>query len=619
MKAFDVVSDQRTIIVETYFRKNNLLVEGICKNLTKEQRVIVEGIYKEFRPLIEATLTPDQISKIFTDIEANATASGNNRTAIGQAKDVAAAGIEKSKEVINAVDNIINKAGKWIQDTTPVKAFDQKFEDLKRQINTKFPDSKILDGISKMGMWAKENPGKTAAIIGVLTALASLAGGPIGGAIAGQVLRGANELLKGEKLSTAIGKGIKTAALGYLSGKAFELIGDYVADMRADSIPFGPKDAGLEQVSYGATKTLSAPGMEYTQTVKGFNVAVFPQEQEGISAAMQMIRNGEPGGFDALQKIAKEIRSPDYKAAIKDVMAGARSAQLDNDSLLQWIKGISQAGQAISQGAVAASGAKKESIDLSTKDIKRIFEWCNGTPSTVLLEGPMDTIKGALGKAGTAISNKASQVGKNLTTKITADKLTSAWKAANSPTDSDQIADILRKAGVSDQVLSAVYKSMKLKLPPAAPSATTNSADKQTLPPGKTSNAAASTASPNVDLDYKALQSAVSQLRSRDAASLVKYIDGLSLGSAKTAASTQSSAIGNMASQLTTKPVAKKTSTGGTVTTAGNTTTHTADPNNPNAAPADTPTPAVAFPAPKSNVKITGKKQKAKPAVAVAV
>jgi hypothetical protein len=115
---------------------------------------------------------------------------------------------------------------------------DEKFEKLKNDINTKFPDSKLLDGISDLGIWMKENPGKSAAVIGVLTALASLAGGPVGGAIAGQVLRGAAELIKGEKLSTAMGKGVKTAALGYLSGKAFEMLGNWMAGFREQSIPF---------------------------------------------------------------------------------------------------------------------------------------------------------------------------------------------------------------------------------------------------------------------------------------------------------------------------------------------------------------------------------------------
>jgi hypothetical protein len=96
----------------------------------------------------------------------------------------------------------------------------------------------------------KENPGKTAAVIGVLTALASLAGGPVGGAIAGQVLRGASELIKGEKLSTAVGKGIKTAAFGFIAGKAFEMLGDWLGGLRADIIT----KENFADVTFDATK-----------------------------------------------------------------------------------------------------------------------------------------------------------------------------------------------------------------------------------------------------------------------------------------------------------------------------------------------------------------------------
>jgi hypothetical protein len=141
----------------------------------------------------------------------------------------------------------------------------------------------------------KENPGKSAAVIGVLTALASLAGGPVGGAIAGQVLRGAAELIKGEKLSTAIGKGVKTAAFGFLSGKAFEMLGNWMAGFREQAIPFGSGDAGLENISWDATKTLKSPGMEWTQTTQGFNALVKPEEASAIRAAMNLVKGGGDG------------------------------------------------------------------------------------------------------------------------------------------------------------------------------------------------------------------------------------------------------------------------------------------------------------------------------------
>ena len=440
--------------IENLIENNNhrQILRESCDGLTLEQRRIVEGIYNEFVPLIEATLTADQIKQVFGELEKQAVAGGANRTAIGAGVDVA----KKANEVINNV-------GKWLQNTAPVKMADEKFEKLKNDINKKFPDSKLLDGISNLGIWMKENPGKSAAVIGVLTALASLAGGPVGGAIAGQVLRGAAELIKGEKLSTAVGKGIKTAALGYLSGKAFEVLGKFVGGMRADALPIpGAEESGLASVDYGASKTLTGFGSEYKQTIQGFNVTVFPQEAEGINAAMNMIKSGEPGGFDALQTIAREIRSPEYKSAIKDIVAGARADQLANDGLLNWIKGLSQAGQAISQGAVAASTGteKKESYYVQTRPLSEGQVYM--IVDRILAEaGVMDKLK-----AG------ASWVGKQATEKVTSAKLLAAWKLEGSPTDSEEFKQfLLNYGGIEAPVVDKVFTDLKISAEPAAQAA----------------------------------------------------------------------------------------------------------------------------------------------------
>jgi len=76
----------------------------------------------------------------------------------------------------------------------------------------------------------------------------------------------------------------------------------------------------------------------------------------------------------------------------------------------------------------------------------------------VLVEGPLDAIKGAAGKA----MDWAKTKGRNLTTKITADKLNSAWQKAGSPTDSNAVADFLKAQGVADTVVSGVYQQLKL-------------------------------------------------------------------------------------------------------------------------------------------------------------
>ena len=443
------------IIIEQHLKDGSILLESICQNLTQEQSRIVKGIYNEFKPLIEASLSQDQILQVFTGVEQQATGSGNNRTLIGKGVDLK-----------NQVNDIINKTGQWLQNTAPVQFADQKFEELKTKVAAKFPD---LDRqLTDLGTWMKDNPGKSAAIIGVLTAIASLAGGPAGGAIAGQALRGAAELIKGEKLSTAIGKGIKTAALGYLSGKAFQMLGDWIGSFREQSIPFGPENTGLEKVSWGARSSITGPGMEWTRTTQGFNALVRPEEAEVIRTAMAGIKAGEPGAFDTLYNVAREVNSKEYKQALNGVVQGAWEAAKANDSILQFINVAKQGLQATAQGAVAASTGGKstpKTESLSKSTINKLF-YNVDRANMVLDEGLFDKIK---------------QFGQNLTTKITADKLKTAWTKAGSPTDSDQVAQILKQAGVNDTIISKVFSDMNIsysgKTTPSTNNQTVNTND----------------------------------------------------------------------------------------------------------------------------------------------
>ena len=444
------------ILFEQHVANSNRILLESCHGLDAKQREIVEGIHREFRPLIEASLTADQIKNIFGAIEKSATDAGGNRTAIGAAKDIP-----------GKVNDLINKFGTYLQNTTPVKMADQKFEQLKAKVGAKFPNlDKQLTG---MGTWMKENPGKSAAIIGLLTALASLAGGPVGGAIAGQVLRGAAELIKGEKLSTAVGKGIKTAVFGFLSGKAFEMLGDFAASIRIKSLPFGPETAGFEEVSFGASKFRGGPGWEWTETIQGVDIIVDPEMASAVRSATNLLRMGGDAaneGFEQLDAVAKIIGSSEYKKNIIDTLEISRQELLKNDSLLQFINTAKQGLQAVSQGAVAASTGsdnktdKKENIHVVDRPLSegQVYLVFKRITESQLQEGPMDSIKGLAGK----VMNKARTVGTNLTTKITADKLNSAWQKAGAPTDSEELKKFLTGQGVDTAAIDTVYKSMKI-------------------------------------------------------------------------------------------------------------------------------------------------------------
>ena len=89
-----------------------------------------------------------------------------------------------------------------------------------------------------------------------------------------------------------------------------------------------------------------------------------------------------------------------------------------------------------------------------------------------LNEGPMDSIKGAASKVGGALKTGAKAVGgaisgaaKQVTTKVTAEKLMTAWKKADSPTDSAEVYDVIKGLGVADDVIKGTYDSMKIEVP----------------------------------------------------------------------------------------------------------------------------------------------------------
>jgi hypothetical protein len=109
------------------------------------------------------------------------------------------------------------------------------------------------------------------------------------------------------------------------------------------------------------------------------------------------------------------------------------------------------AKQAASLGAMGKSaGNFEESRQLSKSTIFLIIEQA-AFVSEIINEGVLDKVKG-----------KISQIGKNLTTKVTSDKLMQAWKKAGSPTDSDMVAKVLSSAGVPQETLSSVFTSMKI-------------------------------------------------------------------------------------------------------------------------------------------------------------
>jgi len=98
-------------------------------------------------------------------------------------------------------------------------------------------------------------------------------------------------------------------------------------------------------------------------------------------------------------------------------------------------------------GEVNGLQMRNESFELSESQIYRLIGRIVNEHKKQVDEGILDWAK---------------TKGQNLTTKITADKLLQAWNKANKPTDSDQIADIMIKAGVPQETLNNLFTNFKL-------------------------------------------------------------------------------------------------------------------------------------------------------------
>ena len=519
MRFTDLKSKQATL-VETHIKQSSLLLENACIGLTKKQKQIVEGIHTEFKPLIEASLTVDQIQGLFGNIEQTATAGGDNRTLVGKGKDTVA-----------KVDDIINKAGKWVQDTTPVKGFDNKFEQLKTSVGKKFPE--LDKQLTSMGTWAKENPAKTATIIGVLTALASLAGGPVGGAIAGQVLRGTTELMKGEKLSTAVGKSAKTAAYGALAGAGLELLSDniigHIATAQIEELD--AMEAAMKSENFLNAKAdlfadlgvdidaLEGAGkLQMKGSLNGFFYnydSVIPPDMmsqyKALEAAVGGAKTFSPEHYKAAGEfhnfMAQLVQSDDAKdlTAAWDALAEIPRDEVGFNQLSKLVatadsgdvilKNMSDAGGAIAAAAQGAmqtvdnnaknahkskpitpeekeqleSDPKQESYSLSETDLRRLWVGVSMMSETSRTnEGPKDALKFVGDKAkqaAGAVASKVADVGKNLTTKVTASKLATAWEKAGKPTEDIAVHEFLVSQGIEASTVDNAFKSAKLKVP----------------------------------------------------------------------------------------------------------------------------------------------------------
>lgn len=356
--------------------------------------------------LFEAELTADQIQTLFANIEQSATGAGGNRTFLGKGKDAA-------ESINRAWEDLKTK----IQNSGPIKNLDAQYDSAAEKLKQATGgDQGVMKYVQKYRDFAKKHPVAQTFIYSALIAAAGISGAGVGGAAALGLFKMVDKLLQGDKFSSAAYSGAKTGAAAYGASK----VADYFK---------GGSEAGAT----------TSPQDSYDSAANAVAATKKAAEKEALDAIKSRIANGDiaPGDNSAIRDLAYEIISDSglnpqtVESSVERVITRAMSKTSTNESV----------------------NLSESQLDLL---INRVVK-----QQQKLDEGVMDTLKGAAGKAADWVKTK----GKNLTTKITADKLMQAWKKAGSPTDSIEIADILKKSGVNGDIVAKAFAAMKIPAP----------------------------------------------------------------------------------------------------------------------------------------------------------
>ena len=485
--------------------KNNYLYEGLDYSNSHSMMLWESAGFK----LKEAALSADQIQQIFQTVEKNATDAGSNRTMLGKGKDAAVA-------VNKAWEDLKTK----VQNSGPIKNYDDAYDATVAKIEAGLggPDNAINKVIQKYRKFAKEHPVAQGLIYSALIAAAGISGAGLGGAAVLGLLKMTDKLLQGEKFSSAAYSGAKTGAMAYGASK----VGDLIKGKPEGGGGLDPNDPDVAAFNQDVADTKAAAQEIANKAVKDAAASGAKTQGELVDAAMQALEKQgmgtNVGGNLSVQSIERiSQQAADIGSTAGEVVKGAGAGMfkgLASDSMADaTIKRIADsiaAGQLstsdlqhlqASQGFIAnalsnadpareaaltahynvldkmlraANDIRVESriryIDadatgraLSEGQVYMIFNRISAQQQ--LTEGPMDFIKGAAAKG----MNKLQTVGKNLTTKVTADKLNSAWQKAGSPMDSEELKQfLLSYGGIEAPVVDKVFTDLKIPAAPAA-------------------------------------------------------------------------------------------------------------------------------------------------------
>jgi hypothetical protein len=341
------------------------------------------------------------------------------KSAASSAASGAAAGYDKASEVLKRVKELAKKS-------TPVQGFDTQVTGLLQKIGTANP--KAASAAAKYKEWAlkPENQWKQSVVIGILTAMASLAGGPWAGSGMAAVLRLSNDILKGAKPSEALGNAAISAGVGAVGGAVAHGITGPLFDLLKG---FAIQNIPLPQMPDFVKQSITINGAKHVVTILKADQDKISEFHKVMQELGNAAKNADPDGNQKWNLLARiqtkmyelhghlyQLVSPDYAEKMLKVAQDAnfvRQATIDNDSTIKAIGGISKALDAAVQGA-ASSGAGSKIAGAASKAAGAVGKAAGAVGgalgkagAAVKASGALDkaagAVGGALGKAGSAV------------------------------------------------------------------------------------------------------------------------------------------------------------------------------------------------------------------------
>jgi len=436
--------------------------------------------------LREAALSPQQIQGLFAEIEKTATEAGSNRTAVGKGLD----------KVNQAIVKPWNDLKAKVYNSGPMQGFAQKYDAAAEQLKQSAggDEGRVMQAVKKYRQFAEKHPIMQGFIYAALIAAAGVSGAGLGGAAALGLFKLTDQLLQGKDIRSALYSAGKTGALASGASTLGDLVrgGEAVADANVSNI-IGDYTTGDQLTSdqmnaildldntdglpqnvidqYNSQLDSHVAGLE-AGTTKNVDTTVDTTDTDVISKVepLENPTRGDIQTADSQEALVQDGDVVDRRLSKGGNVVYTDTANSTPGRPAQYTITINDDGDYVKtytrpMGKRAESLVAKNANILSEAQITKLFIACAYRQNIMEAPGILSNLKKQIGKGVTKLGQKARQVGTNITTKVTADKLMKAWTKAGKPTDSVKIAQWLTTQGIDGAVMQQAFQTAGIKMP----------------------------------------------------------------------------------------------------------------------------------------------------------